>query len=115
VKRPHLIRLRDMLENVDAVAEMVAGVDLATYRGDVMLRRAVARCVEIVSEASRSIPDDMKATAPDQPWPEIAAIGNLLRHHYERIDDLIMWKIATRSLPELREAFVGLISTSDQA
>lgn len=104
-----------MLENIDAVAEMAAGVDFATYRGDVMLRRAIERCVEIVSEASRSIPDDMKAAFPGQPWPEIAGIGNLLRHHYERIDDLIMWKIATRSLPELREVVVSLIATADRS
>jgi uncharacterized protein with HEPN domain len=112
VKRPHLVRLRDMLENVDLVAEMVAGVDLAAYRRDIMLRRAVERCVEIVSEASRGIPDEMKAGFPDQPWLEIAAIGNLLRHHYERIDDLIMWKIATRSLPELRQVVIAMIEKS---
>jgi uncharacterized protein with HEPN domain len=104
-----------MLENIDAVAEMVAGIDLAHYRGNIMLRRAVERCVEIVSEASRSIPDGMKAAFPDQPWPEIASIGNLLRHHYERIDDLIMWKIATRSLPDLRKAVTTLIDQSHQS
>jgi len=45
VKRPHLVRLRDVLENIDAVAEMMAGIDLVTYRRDLKLRRAVERCV----------------------------------------------------------------------
>ena len=80
IKRPHLIRLRDILENIDAVIEMTAGVEFTEYRRDVKLRRAVERCVEIVSEASRKIPDGMKAEFPEQPWPEIAAIGNLLTH-----------------------------------
>jgi uncharacterized protein with HEPN domain len=57
----------------------------------------------------------MTAAFPDLPWPEIASIGNLLRHHYERIDDLIMWKIATRSLPELREVVVTLIARSNRS
>jgi uncharacterized protein with HEPN domain len=113
IKRTELIRLRDMLENIDAVAEMMADIDLAAYRRDYKLRRAVERCVEIVSEASRSISDTLKAEFPDQPWPEIAAIGNLLRHHYERVDDLIMWKIATRSLPELRMAVLAMLKNSD--
>jgi len=104
-----------MLENIDAVAEMVGGTDFAEYRRNMMLRRAVERCVEIVSEASRGIPDEMKAAFPDQPWPEIASIGNLLRHHYERIDDLIMWKIATRSLPDLRNVVASLIDESDRS
>jgi uncharacterized protein with HEPN domain len=112
IKRPHLVRLRDMLENIDAVAEMMIGIDLATYRRDVKLRRAVERCVEIISEASRSIPDDLKAQFPDQPWPEMAAVGNLLRHHYERVDDFIMWKIATRSLPQLREVVAAMVGKS---
>jgi uncharacterized protein with HEPN domain len=44
--------------------------------------------------------NELKVEFAEQPWPEIAAIGNLLRHSYDRVDDLIMWKIATRSLPE---------------
>ena|SRR6266705_4645954 len=91
----------------------VEGVDLAECR-DYKLRRAVERCVEIVSEASRNIPDTLKADFPDQPWPEIASIGNLLRHRYERVDDLIMWKIATRSLPDLRRVVVAMIERSDR-
>jgi len=52
--------LRDILETIDAVGEMMVGVDLAGYRRDYKLRRAVERCVEIVSEASRGIPNELK-------------------------------------------------------
>jgi uncharacterized protein with HEPN domain len=107
--RSQLVRLSDILENIDAVAEMAEGVDLGAYRRDVKLRRAVERCVEIISEASRHIPPESKMKYQLQPWEEIAGIGNLLRHHYERIDDFIMWKIATRSLPLLRPVIVAMI------
>lgn len=96
MKRPAIARLRDMLGAIDAAAEMRDGVDLATYRSDIKLRLAVERCVEIVSEASRHVPDDAKARFPEAPWPEIAAIGNKLRHEYNRIDDAILWSVATR-------------------
>src|SRR5258707_1250650 len=86
-----LVRLRDMLESIDAVAEMTTAVDFAGYGRDLKLRRAIERCIEIVSEASRHIPPDLKDRFPEQPWPEIAAIGNLLRHDYQRVDDLIIW------------------------
>ena len=109
VRRSLVVRLRDMLDRVDTVGEMVGGVDYAGFRRDIKLRRAVERCVEIVSEASRHIPANAKAEYPGQPWSEIAAIGNLPRHHYERIDDFIMWKIATRSWPELRPVIVAMI------
>jgi uncharacterized protein with HEPN domain len=109
VRRSQFVRLSDILENIDAVSEMIEGVELGEYRRDLKLRRAVERCVEIISEASRHIPSSLKAGHPDHPWDEIAAIGNLLRHHYERVDDLIMWKIATQSLPQLRPSIVAMI------
>jgi uncharacterized protein with HEPN domain len=108
--RSQFIRLSDILDNIDAVAGMIEGMDLAGYRNDIRLRRAVERCVEIISEASRHIPMQLKGDYPDQPWEEIASIGNLLRHHYKRVDDLIMWKIATRSLTELRPIIVAMMN-----
>lgn len=85
------------------------GVELGSYRRDIMLRRAVERCIEIISEASKHIPTSVKMQYPDQYWDEIAKIGNLLRHHYERIDDFIIWKIAQQYLPELRPVIVAMI------
>jgi len=38
----------------------------------------------------------------------------LLRHHYQRVDDLILWKIATRSLPHLRKAIVSMIQADER-
>jgi hypothetical protein len=46
--RSQFIRLSDILENIDAVTEMIEGVELGSYRGDLKLRRAVERCVEII-------------------------------------------------------------------
>jgi uncharacterized protein with HEPN domain len=114
VKRSQIVRLRDVLDSIDAAVEMCTDVDLAEYQRDLKLRRAVERCIEIVSEASRHIPTGLKDRFPEQPWPEIAAIGNLLRHHYQRVDDLIIWKIATQSLPRLRKAVKAMIEASDE-
>ena len=111
--RSQFVRLNDIRDNIDAVADMIEGIDFVSYKRDIKLRCAIERCVEIISEASRHIPMQLKSDYPDQPWEEIASIGNLLRHHYERVDDLIMWKIATRSLPELRPAIVAMLQRSD--
>jgi uncharacterized protein with HEPN domain len=107
--RSQLVRLSDILENIDAVAEAIEGVEFGFYRNDIMLRRAVERCIEIISEASRHIPISLKMQYPDQYWDEIAKIGNLLRHHYERVDDFIIWKIGQQSLPKLRPVIVAMI------
>lgn len=109
MKRSVIVRLNDMLAMIDAVAEMTDGTDLARYRSDLMLRLAVERSVEIISEASRHIPENQKARFPETPWPEIAAIGNKLRHEYQRVDDAILWSVTQRALPELRLVVTTLI------
>ena len=60
--------------------------------------------LEIISEASRSLPDDLKSVAPDVPWPAIAAIGNILRHEYQRVEPRIVWNIAEQHLADLKSA-----------
>ena len=110
MKRSHVARLTDIAESADAVREMMDGVSFAAYQESFQLRRAVERCLEIISEASRSMPDEMKASQPQIPWRDIAAIGNLLRHEYRRVDDFIIWSIATRSLPALRSAVAELLN-----
>lgn len=110
MKRSAIARLTDILTMIDAAADIVAGRTFADYRADLAMRLAIERCVEIVSEASRHVPPDAKMRFPAVPWSEIAAVGNKLRHEYNRIDDLIVWKIATVSLPELRPIIVAILS-----
>jgi len=57
--------------------------------------------VEIISEASRSLPDDLKDRNPSIPWRKVAGIGNVIRHDYERVAPDVLWKLALDDLPEL--------------
>jgi uncharacterized protein with HEPN domain len=61
-------------------------------------RWLVERGVEILSEASRHLPDGVKARHPEIPWRKVAGIGNILRHSYERIAPDILWKLALDDL-----------------
>jgi uncharacterized protein with HEPN domain len=64
----------------------------------------VERGVEIISEASRHLGTELQARHPEIPWPKVTGIGNLLRHHYERIAPDVMWKLAQIDLPILQQA-----------
>ncbi len=65
----------------------------AKFSEDWLHQFAAESAIEIISEASRHIPDDLKATAPDIPWRDVADIGNFLRHVYERTDPEIVWTV----------------------
>jgi uncharacterized protein with HEPN domain len=76
------------------------------------MQRAIERGLEIISEASRHIPDDQKALAPEIPWRQIAAIGNLLRHEYQRADSSLVWNIVIEHLPRLGAAVNRLMDAA---
>lgn len=60
--------------------------------------------MEIVSEASRHLTDELKARHPEIPWQKVAGIGNVLRHSYETIAAPVIWKLALADLPALEKA-----------
>ena len=72
-------RLEDILKATQEIQQFISGKSFDGYRHDTMLRLAIERCVEIVSEASRHIPADLKAGHPEVPWQNVADIGNILR------------------------------------
>lgn len=109
------LRLDDIREAIDGIVATIGGTDFETFRTVWHLRRATERGLEIISEASRSIPEDLKALAPEIPWPEIAAIGNILRHEYQRVEPLIVWNIVERHLAPLSTAVDRLAERLDAA
>jgi uncharacterized protein with HEPN domain len=80
-----------------------------TYAADRTARRAVERCIEIVSEASRRLPPSVKDRHPTIPWPKIAGIGNVLRHDYDVVNDATIWHAATVDLLPLKAAVAALL------
>jgi uncharacterized protein with HEPN domain len=56
--------LRDIMHHIDLVSSFVAGFDTQSFRDDLRTVYAVTRCLEIISEASRRLPDDLKTIKP---------------------------------------------------
>jgi uncharacterized protein with HEPN domain len=69
----------------------------------------VERCIEIVSEASRRVPVELKESHPAIPWPKIAGIGNVLRHDYDVVNNATIWHAATVDLLPLKGAVQRLL------
>lgn len=99
-----LPRLTDILEAAGHIRSVIEDVALEAFEIDWQKRWLVERGVEIISEASRHLPDEMKARHPEIPWPKVAGIGNVLRHDYERVAPAILWKLAHDDLPLLEIA-----------
>jgi uncharacterized protein with HEPN domain len=94
-------RLVHILAAIDTIQSALASKRFEDITGDLMLRLAVERSFEIICEASRRIPDNVKAQQPDIDWQGMVDFGNRLRHAYHRVEPSILWEIAQRDLPPL--------------
>src|SRR5262245_60562248 len=77
--------LRDILHHIDLASQFVDGYDRISFKTDLRTVYAVPRCLEIISEASRRLPDELKARHPSIPWRQMAAAGNVYRHDYQDV------------------------------
>ncbi len=96
-------RLTDIIEAIEHIRSEMAGVTIEAFEADWRKRWLVERGVEIISEASRHLSDELKGRHPQIPWPKVAGIGNVLRHEYEGIAPAVMWKLAQDDLTPLEQ------------
>jgi uncharacterized protein with HEPN domain len=99
-------RLAHIDEAIDNIRRMLAGRTRAAFVEDMMVRLAVERSLEIISEALRHIPPDLKAGEQTINWRRLADLGNWLRHAYPRTDAGILWDMVQNDLEPLK-TFVG--------
>jgi uncharacterized protein with HEPN domain len=107
-------RLLDMIEAAEGLRAAVEGQDFADFEQDWVVQRAVERALEIISEASRHLPAEAKAVHAAVPWPQVAAIGNVLRHEYQRVEPRLIWNLVTAHLPPLEAAIRAMLASLDE-
>ena len=69
------------------------------------------RSIEIIGEASKKLPEDVKSKQPDIEWRKVAGMRDRLIHDYFGVDYTIVWDLATTKLPDLREKLQSLLET----
>lgn len=90
--------------NIALARRFIEGMSFASFAGDERTLYAVTRCLEIVSEAARRLPDEVKARHPGVPWKRIAGAGNVYRHDYEDVLASILWDTVRDHLHALESA-----------
>lgn len=98
------VRLERIREAVADIETFVAGLTFEGYLQDRLVRRAVKRSIEIISEASRHVPKSLKQRYASVPWSSIAGTGNIVRHEYEVVDDHEIWRVAKDHIRPLKTA-----------
>jgi uncharacterized protein with HEPN domain len=87
-------------------------MDEAGFHQDLKTIHAVTRCVEIIGEAARAVPHDVRAQAPSVPWAQIVATRNILVHAYGRVDPAILWALVQNGLVKLEADLSPLLKSN---
>lgn len=94
----------DILEAIDRARELVRHKSFDGFAADWRVRYAAERCLEILSEASRRLPEDLRREQPEIDWRAVADIGNFLRHEYHHTSAKIVWDVIRSRLDPLEAA-----------
>ncbi len=106
--------MRDPRERLRDVLEAIERIDRYTSQGrekfdrDELVQSWVVRHLQIIGEALRSVPEEVRILAPEIPWRKIVGARHILVHDYFGIDLDVVWNVVERELPELRRQ-IGLL------
>jgi uncharacterized protein with HEPN domain len=94
--------LKDILEAMTSIEKFVEGMDFESFRADDKTSSAVIRKFEIIGEAAKKVPDEIRQDYPWVPWKEMAGMRDRLIHFYAGVDYPLVWKTIKRRLPEVK-------------
>jgi len=102
MKRDYLVYLDDILNAMDNADEFVAGMDYVQFENDIRTTFAVTRALEIVGEATKRLPPDIREKYPHIPWKDMAGMRDVIIHGYDNVNLQIVWDVIKRDIPRIR-------------
>lgn len=113
MSRNDCLRILDILDAIEKVFDYAAGQTYEDFLGDSKTQDAVARNIEIIGEASRSVSKSFKAAHPQVPWRDMIDMRNTLIHVYFGILPDIVWDVIHKELPELKRMLTDTVKSLD--
>lgn len=102
MKRDYLDYLNDILNSIDDISDFIKDMNYKRFFLDKKTTNAVIRSLEVIGEAAKKIPEEIRLMSPEIPWKRMAGMRDKLSHEYFGVDLEIVWTVATEELPPLR-------------
>jgi uncharacterized protein with HEPN domain len=103
MSRSHFSYLQHIRDEATYIAAALAGVSKDDFMADETLKRAIVRSVEVIGEAVKNLPSDLKQKYPAVDWRSIAGMRDVLIHRYFGLDYDLVWDAAASEVPALNE------------
>ena len=110
MKKDPTIFLHHILESISLAEGYLREISQEEFLKDLVRQDAVIRRIEIMGEAVKNIPEDIKKKHPFIPWKKIAGMRDKIIHEYFGIDLKLVWNVAQKDLPLLKKQIQELLS-----
>jgi uncharacterized protein with HEPN domain len=106
-------RLRDILEAIAAI-DRYRDRDRSAFEQDELLQVWFLRHLQLIGEAARRLPEEIRNLAPDIPWHKIIGMRNILVHGYFAIDLDVVSDGGQQDVPELKPKIEALLKRLEE-
>lgn len=95
--------IEDILESITKIEHYTEGISQSEFVGNTLIQDAVLRRLEIMGEATKNLPNELREKYPEIPWREIAGLRDVLIHGYFGVNLARVWLVIERDLPDLKK------------
>jgi uncharacterized protein with HEPN domain len=113
-ERNYVIFLHDILDNIRRIEQFTRDMEYEDFSHDEKTRFATVQCIEIIGEATKHIPMNIRLRYPSIAWNDIAGMRDKLIHAYFRIDSMKVWKVIKEDIPLLKPQIEVILKENPQ-
>jgi uncharacterized protein with HEPN domain len=94
--------VEDILDAMNKAEILLQDVAYDQFEADFRINFAVIRALEIIGEATKRLPSDLRQRYPDIPWKGMAGMRDRIIHGYDNVDFQIVWDVVKREIPRIK-------------
>jgi uncharacterized protein with HEPN domain len=114
LKRDLRLYLDDILDAIEKIENYVEGLTFEEFSEDSKTVDAIVRNFEIIGEATKRIPLEIKEKYPQIPWKMMAGTRDKLIHEYFGVNLQVLWKAVKEDLPPVKRSIKSLLEKMDK-